>query len=214
MGKNTVECRTRAIQEEQLLAEHDEYIVALARKKILRNAIHPESLADDIEELAQKIRVKLLLVSRKQRILATRAYINRIATTVAIDMVRVQKPTISLTLNEDGELYQGNLALPLSQQTRDPADVLIQEESYQECIERMVEGVLALPPSQQHALLSFLKKRINDLHPFAEALKEHGLDIEAHSWPKEYKELQSLRASLFIARRKMRAWHNRYYSVP
>ena len=60
-------------QEEQLLVEHDEYVVSLARKKVPRGRIHPDNVGDDIDELAQRIRIKLWLIARKQEITAARA---------------------------------------------------------------------------------------------------------------------------------------------
>ena len=210
-----VECKVTLSQVEHLLAEHDQYIVTLARKKAPCRTMHADSLQDDIEDLAQKIRIKLWHISERQRIIATRIYISCIATTISIDIAREQKqkPVVPLLMSEDGELYQGNLVFTISQEAQDPADVLEQEERFSECVERMVEGVLALPPCQQRALLCSLKKWKDDFLPFFEALKEQGVDIEAMNWPEDKEEQQSLRTSLAIARKKMRAWHNRTASL-
>jgi DNA-directed RNA polymerase specialized sigma24 family protein len=211
---NNTEHRVTSAQEERLLADHDEYIVALARKKVPRRTMYANTLLDDIEELAQKIRIKLWHISERQHIIATRAYISCIATTISIDMVREHKPVVPLLVSEDGELYQGNLMFTISQEAQDPADVLEQEERFSECIEQMVAGVLELPPCQQRALLCSLKKWEDDFLPFFEALKKRGVDIDGMHWPEEKKEQQSLRTSLAIARRKMRVWHNRYHPLP
>ena len=213
MNYNHTVHRMASIQEESLVAEHDDYIVALARKKVSRRPLYSDSLRDDIEDLAQKIRIKLWHISERQHIIATRAYTSCIATTISIDMAREHKPVVPLPISEDGELYQGNLMFLISQEAQDPADVLEQEERFRECMQHMVAGVLKLPPCQQRALLCSLKKCEEDLRPFFDALKEQGVDIATMEWPEDEKEQQSLRTSLSIARKKMRAWHKKAASL-
>jgi len=196
-------------REEQLLAENDEYIVSLARKKVPRDQTHPESVTDDIDELAQRIRIKLWLISLKQDITAVRAYIRQIAATTSVDMRREQKPTVALPLNEEGECYQGQPLFTRRQEEQDPAWLLSQEESFNDCMEWMAEGVLELPTVQQQAMLHSLKKHIDNLFPFIELLQQRGADIEGATFPADEKGQRSHRTSLSVARRKMRAWHNR-----
>lgn len=197
-------------QEEQLLVEHDEYIVSLARKKVPRGRIHPDNVGDDIDELAQRIRIKLWLIARKQEITAARAYIRQIAATVSVDMVREQKPTLALPVNEEGECYEGKPLFTPRQEEQDPAALLAEEESLDDCMKLMAAGVLDLPPVQQQAMLYSLKQQINDLLPFLEILQEQGADIEGASMPADANQQRSLRTSLSIARKKMRALHSKH----
>lgn len=207
-------CRNTLIpvisREEQLLLEHDEYIVSLARQKVPRGHTPTDNVADDIDELAQRVRIKLWLISQKQEILAERAYIRHITATVSVDMVREQKPTIPLPVNDDGELYQGKLLLAPRQEEQDPAALLAEEESLNDCMEFMADGVLNLPPVQQQAMLYSLKQHINDLLPFLKILQEQGADIEGATMPEDIDQQRSLRTSLSVARRKMRALHRKH----
>jgi DNA-directed RNA polymerase specialized sigma24 family protein len=196
-------------REEQLLLENDEYIVSLARKKVPRDRTHPESVTDDIDELAQRIRIKLWLISLKQDITAVRAYIRQVAATVSVDMVREQKPALALPVNEEGECYEGQPLFTRRQEEQDPAALLAQEESFNDCMELLARGVLELPTVQQQAMLYSLKKHIDDLLPFIEKLQGQGADVEGASMPTNANQQRSHRTSLSIARKKMRALHAR-----
>ncbi len=209
-GKRETLSAAARSREEQLLVENDEYIVSLARKKVPRQRTSPESVMDDIDELAQRIRIKLWLISLKQDIAAVQAYIRQIAATTSVDMLREQQPTVALPLNEEGECYQGQPLFALPQEEQDPASLLAQEESFNDCMEWMAEGVLNLPTVQQQAMLYSLKKHIVDLFPFIELLQQQGADIEGATFPADEKGQRSHRTSLSIARKKMRTWHCQY----
>lgn len=199
-------------REERLLAEYDAYIVTIARQKFPRYTVHPDVLADEIDEFAQRIRVKFWLSLQKRDIVAERAYIRHIAATISVDMIREQKPMVALPVNEEGELYQGNLLFTPRQEEQDPALLLAQEEGYNDCMEWMAQGVLDLPALQQQAMLYSLKKRIDDLLPFIEALEERGADIKGANLPADANQQRSQRSSLSIARKKMRTRHSQYDS--
>ncbi|HLI09235.1 MAG TPA: hypothetical protein VKV40_21905 [Ktedonobacteraceae bacterium] len=209
-GKRSTESGAAMSREERLLAEYEAYIVTVARQKFPRSIVHPDRLADEIEEFAQRIRIKFWLSLQKQDIIAGRAYIRQIAATVSVDMIREHRPMLALPVNEDGELYQGNLLFTPRQEEQDPALLLAQEESYNDCAAWMAQGVLALPKLQQQAMLHSLKKRINDLQPLLEALEQRGADIQGATQPADTNQQRSQRTSLSIARKKMRAWHSRY----
>jgi DNA-directed RNA polymerase specialized sigma24 family protein len=190
---------------DELLERNDAYIVALARKKVPRNMIHPEMLSDEIDELAQKIRIKLWQASQKKKITSPMSYISCIAHSESVDMVRQRKFVLPLPVYEDGEIYQGNLMISPDEGVQDPAEKLEQEEVVIEWIARVVEGVLALPPCQLHAMVCSLKNQIDDILPLIEALRNRGVDTEEMNWPDGREEMQRLRASLSIARRKLRS---------
>ena len=189
---------------EKLLEQLDGYIVTLARKKVPRNIIRPELVEDEIEELAQKIRIKLWMKLQKEPITSPKAYISRIAYTEAVDLVRQYNWLLPLTIDEDGELYHGNLLLTPSEGMQNPADELEHEETFIDFLERAVREVLALPPCQRYALLCSLKDHREDILPLVEALKDQGVDIETTSWPDGKEGMQRFRSSLSIARKKLR----------
>ena len=190
---------------EELLEQQDAYIVAVARKKVPRNAVRAEEVADEVDELAQHMRIKLWRLSLKENVMNPWGYINRVASTEAVDMVRQHKMTVPLSLTKDGELVQGHLLGTAGDGIQDPAEELEQKERLADCIEFIIDGVLALPPVQQRALVCSLKEKKEELLLLMDALRTHGVDVEAFNWPASKEEVQRLRASLSIARKKMRS---------
>jgi DNA-directed RNA polymerase specialized sigma24 family protein len=55
-----------------------------------------------------------------------------------------------------------------------------------------------------------MQDQLEDILPLVEAFMDHGMDIEAINWPMEKDEMQRLRASLSIARKKLRSRKKRY----
>lgn len=190
---------------DEILEQHDTYIVDLARKKVPRNVVPPEMLRDEIDELVQKVRLKLWLSLQKKCIINLKAYIRSIVYTEVIDMVRQYKLTFPLPLDEDGELYQGNVMVTPSEGLQDPGYGVEQEEMIGDYMTEAVEAVLKLPPRQQHAMICSLKDRIDDVLPLIDALRNHSINIEELNWPEEKDELRRLRASLSIARKKLQS---------
>lgn len=195
---------------DELLEQLDTYIVALARQKVPRNVIHPELLQDEIDELAQRVRFKLWLVLKKKQILHIKAYISCIIYTEVVDMVRNHLPTLPLPLDEDGELYQGNLMITASEGLQDPALEIEQAEVIDEYVKDMVEFILVLPPCQQRAMICSLKDQLDTMPSVTELLRNHAMDTGEVDWPEKKDELQSLRTSLSLARKKLRLRVDRY----
>lgn len=190
---------------EEILKQHDTYIVDLARKKVPRNIVRPEMLHDEIDELSQRVRFKLWLSLRKKRIKNLRAYIRSVVYTEVINMVRQHQSTLPLPLGEDGELYQGNIIATPSEGMQDPAYEIEQEEAIEDYTKETVEAVVNLPPRQQQAMICSLIDKIDDVLPLIDALRNHAINIEEVNWPEESDELQRLQASLSIARKKLRS---------
>lgn len=189
----------------ELLERFDMYIVALARTKVPRNIVRPAMLADEIEELAQKVRIKLWQTLRKQRVNNPGAYIRCIVHTEVIDMVRRYRSTLSLPLDEDGELNQGNVIFAPGQAMQDPGYEVEQAEELDDSMQGISEAIIQLPPRQQYAMICSLKEQIDDVLPIMDTLREQLTDIDAINWPVEKNEMQSLRASLSIARKKLQS---------
>jgi hypothetical protein len=87
---------------------------------------------------------------------------------------------------------------------RDPAYEVEQEEYLTNSLTQTVDEVLALPPCQQRAVICSLKDRIDNVLLLIETFGEHQVDIEQVSWPEERDERQKCRASLAVARKKLR----------
>lgn len=188
-----------------ILEQYNSYIVALAWKSIPRNVILPDNLSNAVDELAQSVRIKLWLIARKQSILHPKAYIRRIVRNEVVNIVRQYKPLSSLPINEEGELYQGNLLISLGEGMHDPLEEVEQEEVIEHHIALTVEIVQKLPPRQQRAMICSLKDRANDTLRLIEALRCRKVNIESMDWPEEKEDVQRLKASLPTVREKLRS---------
>lgn len=189
---------------EQILEQFDAYIVTLARKMIPRKIVPPDALDLEIDELAQKVRVKIWLSSQNRRITNPKAYIYRIAYNESIDMLRQYKLTLPLPIDGDGELYQGNPLVQPSDALQDPASKMEEEEALAEHIVRAIDGILALPLCQEQAIICSLKDQVDDVAQLIQAFKIRKRDIEGVNWPEQRCDRQRLKASLTVSRQKLR----------
>lgn len=194
---------------DELLERLDPYIVSLVRMRVPRNVVRPEMLVDEIEDLVQKIRIKLWLTLQKKQINNLKAYVRCIVFTEAIDMVRQYRSVLTLPLNEDGELDQGNLIFAPSEGTQDPGCEVEQAEELDDAIQDIIEAIIQLPPRQQYAMICSLKDQIDDAFPILDTFRDQLINVETINWPDEKHELQSLRSSLSVARKKLRSYKSK-----
>ncbi len=159
---------------DEILRQNDDYIVAMAREKLPRHIASPEVLDLEIQELAQRSRIKLWKALQHRHIRHIKAYIRCIVHSASVDMVRNYKPDLPLPLDEEGELYQGNVLVAFSEGMQDP-------------------------------LYELEKEQLDDVSTLTQAFKKFEVNIEAVRYPSKKKEVQNLKASLSIARRKLRA---------
>lgn len=184
----------------------NEYITSLAKKYVPRSYIPAELIDLEIDEIAQKTRVKFWMARQRNCISHPRAYIRVVVMSVVVDTIRSYKRMSRLPLDSNGELCQEGLSRFVEHEMRDPADEFEHEEAFVETMMVAVKYVLILPRRQQEAVMHALKKYMIDIPPpLMEALALHGLDIETLTWPTERDEIQRLRASLSIAQKKLRA---------
>ncbi len=192
-------------QYDETLKQINSYILDVVRRKIPR-AIIPSAVLDlEIDEIAQRTRIKLWQAMQREHISNVRSYVNSIVYTETIDFIRRYKPIIPLPLDEYGELYQEHILATLSQPNPDPTELFEQEETYYHLITKLAQAVRALPPKQRYAMICALKDYSTGNVVFIEAFALCGIDIASTHWPKEQHELQSLRTSLSIARKKLHA---------
>ena len=190
---------------DEILRQHEDYIFALAREKVPRHLVSPELLDLEIQELAQRSRIKLWRTLQKTRITYIKAYIRAIVHSVSMDMIRGYRPDLPLLLDEDGEIYQGNVLATCSEGMQDPLYELEQQERVSEYITRVVSVLRSLPPCQRQAMICSLKDQLGDTLTLAQVFKNFEINIEAVRWPSKKKEVQNLRASLSVTRKKLRA---------
>src|SRR5579884_2408853 len=132
------------------LSEYDGYIRTQARKYVLNASrlVHPEAIEMEIDELAQRTRIKVGQAWKKQTISNPRAYISRVVHNEFISIVRQHRPVGQLPLDEEGELYQGHVVCVLSQENQDPAEEVEQEDSNGYYLHLAVDAIVKLPRRQ------------------------------------------------------------------
>jgi RNA polymerase sigma factor (sigma-70 family) len=189
----------------ELLEHYNQYIVALAWKSRLREAMPSERLPFAIDELTQNVRLKLWQAMQKQSITHIKAYIRRIVQNEAVNILRQDKPISPLPVNEEGELYQGCLVAGPGGNMQDSPDEIEQEEAIADFTNVAAEIIQKLPPRQQRAMICALKDRIDDTLPLLKALMDREIDIGNMNWPEEKEDVQRLRASLSAVRKKLHA---------
>jgi len=190
---------------DDILEYYDDFIRMLARKNMPRSITSADVIDLDIDELVQITRLKLWLALQKQDIRNMNAYIRRIVYNEAVDMLRQHKPILSLVTNDEGELYQAHIMIASGQEIQDPLEEIEQEEMLKSYSSKLTESVPKLPPQQQRAMICALKDQIADIIPLVDLFLPFGIDIENIHWPETECELQSVRTSLSIARKKLRA---------
>ncbi|MBV9258866.1 MAG: sigma-70 family RNA polymerase sigma factor [Ktedonobacteraceae bacterium] len=184
----------------------NEYIKNLAKKHVPHSYIPAELIDLEIDEIAQKTRVKFWMAQQRNSISHPHAYIRVIIMNVVADTVRTYKRMSRLPLDSDGELCQEGISRFVEREMQDPADEIEREEAFIETLMMAVKYVQILPPRQREAVMHALKKYMVDLPPpLTEVLALHGLELESITWPTERDEIQRLRASLSIAQKKLRA---------
>ena len=146
---------TNAIDE--VLRQNDGYILALAREKVPRHIASPEVLDLEIHELAQRSRIKLWRTLQKRHITHIKPYIRCIVHSESMDMVRCYKPDLPLPVDEDGELYQGDVLMVSGEGMQDPLYELEQKEMATEYITQAVDVLRSFPPCQRQVMICSLK---------------------------------------------------------
>lgn len=194
---------------EEILVRFDPYIVAEAEKLVRRssNFAHPEVLDLEIAEVAQRVRIKLWGVLKKEKhIEFPKAYILKIVNNEFNDILRRRKPLLPLPTDEDGEIYMGNVILTESEGMSDPAYEFEQKEGLNNWIALATQVVSKLSQRQKHAMICLLKERIDNYMQLVEAFEQHQIDIEAFEWPDDEVDETRLKASLSAARRNIAEW--------
>ncbi|MHB8597825.1 MAG: RNA polymerase sigma factor [Ktedonobacteraceae bacterium] len=190
---------------DEILKQNDDYILALAREKIPRHIASPEVLDLEIHELAQRSRVKLWRSLQKRHITHIRAYIRCIVHSESMDMLRRYKPELPLLVDEDGELYQGDVLVTPGEGMHDPLYELEQKEMVAEYITWVVDVLTSFPRCQQQVMICLLKDQLDDVLLLTNAFRTFEIDIEPVRWPSKKKDAGNLKASLSATRKKLRS---------
>ena len=188
---------------EEILKRYDWYIVVQAKRIVrLYPALAHQAVMDlEIDELIQRVRIKLWRTLEKRTILYPHNYIKRMIRNQLIDMQRQMKPTVPLPIDEEEE-WQFSEAIGITlAHTSDPAEEVEQRIESSSLLEKTVPLVLRLPPRQRLAMMCSLKERVDDLVELVNSFQAYQTDIERVSWPAEHHNRRVLQASLVVARR-------------
>ena len=192
---------------DEVVEKYDPHICALARKTVYdtRMGTHPGLLEEEVDELAQRSRIKLWQVLQRRHITNPRAYIRRIVRTEFVNIIRQKLRAVPLSLNEEGELYQGQLLVERSEGMNDPAFEAEQLETIDHYIALVAYAVAKLPPRQQKAMICSLKEQLGNVRPFTEVCKNWDINTDSVAWPDGTDELRRLKACISPARKNMRS---------
>lgn len=189
-----------------LLRQYDAYIYALAQKSIPHQLAHSagENLFElEVDELAQRSRIKFWQALEKRQVAFPKTYIRHIVYSECVDLARQRKLLLPLPVDDDGELYEGNALVSTGEVTSDPESVLEQEERHSERLKELINIVLNhLTGQQKLAFLCGLKEKVDDVDALNETLAAHDFKLEDDVCaPRDRAERRSWQASCSQARR-------------
>lgn len=192
---------------EAILEQYDAYIVKQVHDRMHQHphVVHPDVFDLETDDLIQRVRIKFWHTLQDKRIEYPRTYIKRIVNSEFIDMVRRLKPQYALALpvDEEGELYQGDMLIAPGTGMNDPAFEYEEQVALTSRIKEVVDAVLQLPERQQRAIICTLRDRVDDIDALAQEFQERKTDLTAWQWPQGHSEKLLLRASLAYARNKI-----------
>jgi DNA-directed RNA polymerase specialized sigma24 family protein len=182
---------------EHLLVELDPYIQFSAWKAL--RAVSTKVPDMEIDELIQRIRIKLWQAMRRRAVQSPQAYIRAIAHNEVLQMLRGHRSISPLPLSADGELLEGT-PLSIGTLAEDPAKQ-VERKDY---LVEVVDAIVMLPTRQRNAMLMSLKDRVDNPLALSQACNARKIDLERINWPHEDKEASlRLRASVSVARKKL-----------
>lgn len=193
---------------EEILVRYNSYIVALVEKMARRssNIARTEVLDLEIDEIVQRVRIKLWHALEGKHIEHYQAYIRTMVRNEFNDLSRKRKPPLPLLTDEDGELYMGDgvdAMITESEGMGDPADEFEAGENLDGLMDCAASAVSRLSPRQQRSIGCLLNEQIDARIPLIQAFEKHDIDIEAQVWPEDETDKKLLKASLSAARHRI-----------
>lgn len=189
----------------EILEQYNSYLFALVKKSIPQRFSNPDTFDLDIDEFAQTVRIKLWQALKRRPISHITAYIRCIIHTETVNLLR-QHASICypLPMTDEGELYQGNVLMTLSEGMHDPLYEVEQEEVITKYITSTVDAVVNFPQVQRKAMICYLKDKLENVIQLTDAFREHEITIEEEHWPDQKSNLRSYRSSISVAKGKLR----------
>ncbi len=155
---------------EVVLASVDTYIIALTRRMAHSlSFIKPSHIELEIDEIIQRVRIKLWWELQKRKITHLKAYIKVLVRSEYLDLCRQQR--LAPSLNSDDTRDELELAsVATGEEMQAPANELEQQEISADIISEIVQIICKLPARQRYAMLCSLKDYIDNAPRLIEAL--------------------------------------------
>jgi DNA-directed RNA polymerase specialized sigma24 family protein len=187
---------------EEILVRLDPYIVASVENMARRssNIAHPEVVDLEIDEIVQRVRIKLWKALKEKPIGYPRAYIRTIVNNEFNDIPRKRKAPLPLLADEDGEIQLGNTLVAEREGMSDPAYEFELEEGLNDWMALAAQAIAHLSPRQKRAMICLLKERIDNRIQLVEAFERHKVNIDDFAWPDNEADEIRLKASIYAAR--------------
>ncbi len=196
VGRNIAQC----------LEEYDSYIVKQGEAfgHMYACIAHPDVLDLEVTEIIQRVRIKLWETLKKQNTITHyKSYIQRMVRNAFIDATRRQKKfSMPLVLDEYGEI-EGYVLTFQSEYVADPASIIERRIEADALVNTVVEAITYLPERQQHAMVCFLRERVDDLNQLDTTFEAYKLNVDVMRWPSKATEKQLLKASIPPARKSI-----------
>ncbi|HEY6541974.1 MAG TPA: hypothetical protein VIZ18_13610 [Ktedonobacteraceae bacterium] len=190
---------------DEILAQYDQYIVALVRQRALRstNFARPGLFDLEVDEMAQRVRIKFWQALAVKRIEYPKAYLKRMVCNEFNDLSRKRQQPLPLFTDDDGEWFLGDSEVLEKAWEIDPADEFEESESLDELMDSAVGALARLAPRQQQAMICELNEKIDTTLQLIQALSKHCMEVKTVEWPENEADKTLLKASLSPARHKM-----------
>ncbi|GHO96354.1 hypothetical protein KSF_064020 [Reticulibacter mediterranei] len=179
----------------EILEQEMKHITDLTRRNMTRYPL--EERVDEVDDMAQQALIKLWRALQKGHIANPAAYATTIVSSVCIDRQRRYKPIYTHFDQGVDDLYD-------DQEHQDLACHIEHMETMATFVQIATQAILMLPPRQKLAIVCALKDRFADAEPLLTALEAQGVDVAKVCWPDNISDKQLLRASLAVARKKLR----------
>ena len=190
---------------DEILAQYDQYIVALVRQRALRstNFAKPGQFDLEVDETVQRVRIKFWQALTLKHIEFPKAYLKKMVSNEFHDLSRKRRQPLPLLTDDDGELYLNDMEELEKAWEMDPADEFEESEGLEELMDSAVGALAKLAPRQQQAMICELNEKIDTTLQLIQALRTHRVDVKTVDWPEDEADKMLLKASLSPARRKM-----------
>lgn len=192
---------------ESILEEVDIYIQALAWKGIPYSSSSFTHVDFDVDDLAQRSRIKLWQALQKKNIENPRAYLRTIVRNEIVNLVRQFRDHLPLRTDIDGELSADFMLETSNEELDSPEYIIEQKEVVADLLSDLAKAISKLHKRQQQVTFCTVKDRVDDLHQFVEVCKEYGLNTGLE-WPAEDDERHLLQASFGAAKRNIAQFMN------